>query len=169
MFMDIVSIMGDTNYRGITRNLDGSAAAKRRKTWREFFPLYEQYMDWYVDSNQRYSAEMLEFLKRMQNVLAPYGASCEIILFSDHEEPIPQQKVSFLGFDVCGDDFESAIQVGNKIDDIYLPQLNGNGLFDSYENALDFCAMWNQLIAAGKSPWEYDGIPRPFYVWRVDE
>lgn len=166
IYLDLVSIYA--RYRGISRNLDVAHVA-RTNHWNEFFPRYEKYLDWLAKMDNAYDTTVLFMLEELRDELNKLADGLyEIILYSDTCEPFPiNRRYDFLGFDVAGDFGESAIQTGNTIDSHFLHELNQNGLFCSRTAAEEFCRLWKNLIADGRSPWESEVNPRPFRVWAL--
>lgn len=164
IYMDLVPI--DERYRGISRNLD-IACLSHIKNWKVFFSKYEKYLDWVAAMNNAYDKDVFLMLRALRDELNTCADGlCEIILYSDRCEELPRDcAYSFLGFDVAGDVGESAIQVGNTIDEHFSYKLNQNGLFNVRADAEEFCELWKQLIDNRISPWEVEINPRPFAVW----
>ena len=164
MYMDMLPICG--YYRGISRK-DSISHIKQRRNWRQFFSVYEKYLDWCAQMNPAYQPEQFQILCDLcEELNRRSNIRYEVILYTDQMQEYPPDG-KFLGFDVAGDIGESALQDGNFIGAQYAHKLNRNGLFDISADAVDFCQMWIELIEANKSPWEFEIAPRPFGLWHM--
>lgn len=154
------------DYRGISRK-DNLSHIARCGHWKQFFSVYEKYLDWCAQMNPVYQPEQFHILCTLcEELNRRSNTRYEVIFYTDQMEECPSDG-TFLGFDVAGNIGESAIQEGNRIDAQYARKLNENGLFRVYADAEDFCQTWRKLIAENKSPWEFEIAPRPFAIWHV--
>jgi len=165
MYVNLLSIEG--TYRGVSRELKMPNLPLLSRKWREYSVVFDKYLDWLSIEDNSYCDEGYQLLVSLKDENVKHNMSCEIIFYSDRPEEFHLGE-GFLGFDVCHmEEGISGLEEGCRIADEYIQKkLNKNGLFASFEDAQEFCAIWKEFINIhDPNTWTIEKMPKPFCVW----
>lgn len=160
MNIDLLPVKG--RYRGISRSL----RTVKIKKWEGFSEIYDEYLKWLSKMDTTFNEDVLRILVSLKCKMEDQGENVEIIFYSDRPEEFHCGE-GFLGYDVYWvEEGISGIEDGRYIDEDYQERLNDNGLFNTSNDAQEFCEIWKQHIdTTDQNAWALKTKPRHFCVW----